>query len=94
MYIDPLFPVAECVVVVCMLLVIATYKYVVHVQYVKQYPYKVQRYLRSTDRIIRTWSQPEPAIARSKTVYVGIQVLDDGTKKPMYIKEKALYGGF
>ena len=86
MYTESLIPYTEIMVLSGMLLAAAIYKYVQYKKYVRQYPYKVQRYLRTTDRIIRTWSQPSTIEHRSKTVYVGIL-----NGKPFYLKEKALY---
>jgi hypothetical protein len=87
MYTETLIPWGEIIAVALFIAPALVYKYITHRKYVKQYPYGVQRYLRSTDRIVRTWSEPEPAPKRSKTVHVGTM---DG--KPVYLKEDALYG--
>lgn len=42
--------------------------------------------------VVCTWNTKRaPIVRRSKTVYVGMQVVD-GISKPVYMKENALYG--
>ena len=92
MYIEPLFPVAECVVVAgaCMMALVS--KYVEHKRYVRQYPYKVQRYLR-TDRVVYNWNNTLPTYDKpTRTIPIVKGAHINGVyHETVYIKEKDLY---